>query len=80
MVLGLHQFYQDGKSVFKYAVTSMAGVAAEIMERNNLKGDDIAYLVPHHRLVLQEIGERAVVELSDGKRFLPTASKRINLI
>jgi 3-oxoacyl-[acyl-carrier-protein] synthase-3 len=44
---GLHQFFQDGRSVFKYAVTSMADVAAEIMERNNLKGDDIAYLVPH---------------------------------
>jgi 3-oxoacyl-[acyl-carrier-protein] synthase III len=44
---GLHNFYQDGKSVFKYAVTSMADVAAEIMVRNNLKGDDIAYLVPH---------------------------------
>jgi 3-oxoacyl-[acyl-carrier-protein] synthase-3 len=44
---GLHQFYQDGKSVFRYAVTSMAGVAAEIMEKNNLKGEDIAYLVPH---------------------------------
>ena len=44
---GLHLFYQDGRSVFKYAVTSMADVAAEIMERNNLTGDDIAYLVPH---------------------------------
>lgn len=44
---GLHYFYQDGKSVFKYAVTKMADVAAEIMERNNLQGDDIAYLVPH---------------------------------
>lgn len=44
---GLHNFYQDGKSVFKYAVTYMADVAAEIMERNNLTGDDIAYLVPH---------------------------------
>jgi len=44
---GLHNFYQDGKSVFKYAVTSMASVAEEIMERNNLKGDDIAFLVPH---------------------------------
>jgi 3-oxoacyl-[acyl-carrier-protein] synthase-3 len=44
---GLHNFYQDGKSVFKYAVTSMADVAVEIMERNNLKGEDIAYLVPH---------------------------------
>jgi len=44
---GLHHFYQDGKSVFKYAVTSMADVAAEIMERNNLKGEDIDFLVPH---------------------------------
>ena len=44
---GLHYFYQDGRSVFKYAVTSMADVAAEIMQRNNLKGEDIAYLVPH---------------------------------
>ncbi len=44
---GLHHFYQDGRSVFKYAVTSMADVAEEIMARNNLKGDDIAYLVPH---------------------------------
>lgn len=44
---GMHYFYQDGRSVFKYAVTNMADVAAEIMERNNLKGEDIAYLVPH---------------------------------
>lgn len=44
---GLHYFYQDGRSVFKYAVTSMADVAAEIMQRNGLKGEDIAYLVPH---------------------------------
>lgn len=44
---GLHNFFQDGKKVFRYAVTSMAGVAAEIMEKNNLKGEDIAYLVPH---------------------------------
>jgi 3-oxoacyl-[acyl-carrier-protein] synthase-3 len=44
---GLHDFFQDGKHVFRYAVKSMAGVAAEIMEKNNLTGDDIAYLVPH---------------------------------
>ncbi len=42
-----HFFHQDGKHVFKYAVTRMADAAAEIMERNQLKGDDIAYLVPH---------------------------------
>ena len=44
---GLHHFFQDGKHVFRYAVKSMAGAAAEIMANNNLTGDDIAYLVPH---------------------------------
>jgi 3-oxoacyl-[acyl-carrier-protein] synthase-3 len=39
--------FQEGKTVFKYAVTNMAGVSAEIMERNNLTGDDVAWLVPH---------------------------------
>lgn len=42
-----HYFHQDGRTVFKYAVTRMADVSAEIMERNNLKGEDIAYLIPH---------------------------------
>ena len=43
----LHYVYQDGKTVFKYAVKGMADVAEEIMQRNNLDGDDIRYLVPH---------------------------------
>lgn len=42
-----HFVYQDGKSVFKFAVTGMADVSAQIMERNNLKSEDIAWLVPH---------------------------------
>ena len=42
-----HFLYQEGSSVFKFAVTNMANVAAEIMERNNLTGDDVRYLVPH---------------------------------
>ncbi len=42
-----HFVYQEGKSVFKFAVTNMADVAAEIMERNNLTADDVAWLVPH---------------------------------
>jgi 3-oxoacyl-[acyl-carrier-protein] synthase III len=42
-----HNLYQEGPSVFKFAVTKMADVSAEIMERNNLTGDDIAWLVPH---------------------------------
>ncbi len=43
----LHYIYQDGKSVFKVAVTGMADVSAEIMERNNLTGKDVDWLVPH---------------------------------
>jgi 3-oxoacyl-[acyl-carrier-protein] synthase-3 len=43
----MHYVYQDGKSVFKSAVVGMADVAAEILERNHLKGDDISWLVPH---------------------------------
>lgn len=43
----LHYIYQDGKLVFKFAVTKMADAAEEIMKRNNLKGEDVAWLVPH---------------------------------
>lgn len=43
----MHYMYQDGKAVFKAAVKGMADVSAEIMERNNLKGGDVAWLVPH---------------------------------
>jgi 3-oxoacyl-[acyl-carrier-protein] synthase-3 len=43
----MHYIYQDGKAVFKVAVIGMAEVSAEIMQRNNLKSDDIAWLVPH---------------------------------
>lgn len=42
-----HFAYQEGSMVFKFAVKNMADVAAEVMERNGLTGDDIAYLVPH---------------------------------
>jgi len=42
-----HFIYQEGQAVFKFAVSNMADVAAEIMEKNNLKPDDVAYLVPH---------------------------------
>lgn len=42
-----HFIYQEGQSVFKFAVSNMADISAEIMERNNLKPEDIAFLVPH---------------------------------
>ncbi len=42
-----HFAYQEGSTVFKFAVTNMADVSAEVMERNGLSGEDIAWLVPH---------------------------------
>lgn len=42
-----HFVYQEGSAVFKFAVTNMADVAAQIAERNHLTADDIAWLVPH---------------------------------
>lgn len=43
----MHYVKQEGKQVFKFAVTNMAEVSAEIMEKNHLTSDDIAWLVPH---------------------------------
>ncbi len=43
----LHFIRQEGSAVFKFAVTNMAEVAAEIMERNHLTGQDVAWLAPH---------------------------------
>jgi 3-oxoacyl-[acyl-carrier-protein] synthase-3 len=43
----LHYIRQEGQAVYKFAVTRMANVSAEIMERNHLVGDDIRFLVPH---------------------------------
>ena len=42
-----HFVYQEGKAVFKFAVTNMADVAAEIMERNQLSAEEVTWLVPH---------------------------------
>lgn len=42
-----HFVFQEGKSVFKFAVSNMADVSAKIMEQNDLKSEDIAWLVPH---------------------------------
>lgn len=42
-----HFVYQEGKQVFRFAVTNMAEAAATVMERNHLSAEDIAWLVPH---------------------------------
>ena len=43
----LHYIAQDGKTVFKYAVKGMADISYEVVNRNNLKAEDIALFIPH---------------------------------
>lgn len=43
----MHYIYQDGKTVFKFAVKGMADVSVEMMEKSNLTSEDVAFLVPH---------------------------------
>jgi len=42
-----HFVRQEGKTVYKFAVTNMAEVSAEIMQKNNLTSEDVTWLVPH---------------------------------
>lgn len=58
-----HYAYQEGTTVFKFAVKGMADVAAEVMERNQLTGDDVAWLVPHQA----------------NKRIIDATSSRMNI-
>lgn len=43
----MHYVYQEGRDVYKYAVKGMAGVTAEIVEKNGFTGEDVALFVPH---------------------------------
>jgi 3-oxoacyl-[acyl-carrier-protein] synthase-3 len=57
---GWHHVYQDGAQVFKFAVTNMADVSAEIMEKNGLASNDVAWLVPHqaNRRIIEATANR----------------------
>lgn len=58
-----HFVFQDGKAVFKFAVSNMADVSEKIMARNNLKGEDVQWLVPHQA----------------NKRIIDATAKRMNI-
>ena len=60
---GWHNIYQDGKAVFKYAVSEMSNVAEQIMKRNKLNEESLDYLVPHQA----------------NKRIIDATMKRLNL-
>ena len=61
-----HTVYQEGQYVFKHAVTKMAGVSGDIMDKNNLKSEDIAWLIPHQAnlRIIDATVERTGVEYS----------------
>lgn len=59
-----HYVFQDGKTVFKYAVTGMADVSAKIMERNNLSKEDVDWLIAHqaNRRIIDATANRMELE------------------
>lgn len=67
-----HYVYQDGKTVFKFAVTNMADVSQEVMKRNNLSGDDIQWLVPHQ-------ANKRIIDATSRRMDLPEDRVMINI-
>ena len=67
-----HFIYQDGQPVFKFAVKGMADVSAELLERNNLTGDDIAWLVPHQ-------ANLRIIDATANRMGLPKEKVMINI-
>lgn len=67
-----HFAYQEGQTVFKFAVKGMADVSAELMERNNLQADDIAWLVPHQ-------ANLRIIDATANRMGLPKEKVMINI-
>jgi 3-oxoacyl-[acyl-carrier-protein] synthase-3 len=67
-----HFVYQEGQSVFKFAVTNMADVAVQIMEKNNLKAEDVAWLVPHQ-------ANLRIIDATGRRMGLPPEKVMINI-
>ena len=83
----LHYIYQDGKNVFKWAVEKMSDVSAEIMERNGLKPEDVAYLLPHqaNMRIIDAVANRMGINKEDKvlvniERFGNTSSATIPIL
>ncbi|MCQ2192001.1 MAG: ketoacyl-ACP synthase III [Paludibacteraceae bacterium] len=65
-----HFVYQEGKVVFKHAVTNMCKTTADVMARNNLTGEDVKWLIPHQAnlRIIEAVGQR--VEVPTEKIFI----------
>ncbi len=62
----MHYLYQEGRTVFRYAVTNMSDDVLEILKRNDLKGSDIDWVVPHEAnlRIIEAVAKRAELDLS----------------
>ncbi len=62
----MHYLYQEGRTVFRYAVTSMSDDVLEILKRNDLKGSDVDWVVPHEAnlRIIEAVAKRAELDLS----------------
>jgi 3-oxoacyl-[acyl-carrier-protein] synthase-3 len=67
-----HFVYQEGQTVFKFAVTNMAQVAYDIMERNGLKGEDVTWLVPHQ-------ANKRIIDATRDRMGLPEEKVMMNI-
>jgi 3-oxoacyl-[acyl-carrier-protein] synthase III len=67
-----HFVYQEGQTVFKFAVTNMADVAYQIMQRNHLVSDDIAWLVPHQ-------ANKRIIDATRERMGLPEEKTMLNI-
>lgn len=67
-----HYVYQEGQAVFKFAVKGMADVSYELMQRNNLTADDIAWLVPHQ-------ANLRIIDATANRMNLPREKVMINI-
>ena len=67
-----HYVYQEGQTVFKFAVKGMADVSYELMQRNNLTADDIAWLVPHQ-------ANLRIIDATANRMSLPKEKVMINI-
>jgi 3-oxoacyl-[acyl-carrier-protein] synthase III len=67
-----HFVYQEGQTVFKFAVTNMADVAYQIMQRNNLAANDIAWLVPHQ-------ANKRIIDATRERMGLPEEKTMLNI-
>ncbi|MCW3109263.1 MAG: 3-oxoacyl-ACP synthase [Segetibacter sp.] len=68
-----HYIYQEGQSVFKFAVVGMADVSYELIQRNNLTGDDIAWLVPHQ-------ANKRIIDATANRMGIPAEKVMLNIM